>query len=53
MKDGEFLNWLAERLVKVYGESENVDFVQKTKAIGRRINLTYPDQDSKMTDKYW
>ena len=27
--DPEFLNWLADRLVFVYGESPNVDFVRR------------------------
>jgi hypothetical protein len=29
MSDSEFLRWLRSRLVNVYGESENVDFVQR------------------------
>ena len=33
MTDKEFLNWLVDRLVHVYGESPNVDFVHKLKAI--------------------
>mgnify|MGYP001608782724 CR=1 FL=1 len=33
MKDGEFLHWIADRLVHVYGESPNVDFVQRLRAI--------------------
>ena len=33
MKDQEFLTWLVDRLVHTYGESPNVDFVQKLKAI--------------------
>lgn len=33
MSDSEFLNWLADRLVNVYGESENVDFVQKLRKV--------------------
>lgn len=36
-KDNEFLNWLADRLVHVYGESPNVDFVLKLKAIANNI----------------
>jgi hypothetical protein len=31
--DAEFLSWLADRLVKVYGESPNVDFVLRLRAI--------------------
>jgi hypothetical protein len=27
MEDSEFLSWLKERLINVYGESPNVDFV--------------------------
>lgn len=33
MKDLEFLNWIADRLVNVYGESPNVDFVHKLREI--------------------
>ena len=36
MKDKEFLDWLADRLVYVYKESPNVDFVQKLKAIAKK-----------------
>ena len=32
---GEFLRWIAGRLVNVYGESENVDFVQNVRHIAR------------------
>lgn len=39
MTDSEFLYWLADRLVKVYGESENVDFVLKTRHIAKFIRL--------------
>jgi hypothetical protein len=31
--DREFLNWVADRLVHVYGESPNVDFVRKLREI--------------------
>ena len=34
-KDSEFLNWLADRLVHVYGESPNVDFVLKLREIAK------------------
>ena len=33
MTDGKFLFWLTERLVHVYKESPNVDFVQKLREI--------------------
>lgn len=32
-KDAEFLNWIADRIVHVYGESNNVDFVIKLRSI--------------------
>jgi hypothetical protein len=33
MKDKAFLEWIANRIVEVYGESPNVDFVRKLRAI--------------------
>ena len=33
MKDQEFLIWLHERLVQVYGESPLVDYLHKLRAI--------------------
>jgi hypothetical protein len=33
MTDKEFLSWIADRLVYVYRESPNVDFVQKLRRI--------------------
>ena len=33
MKDREFLYWIRDRLVNHYGESPNVDFVQRLTAI--------------------
>lgn len=35
MTDSEFLNWLGDRLVYVYGESENVDFVLKVRRLAQ------------------
>ena len=29
-----FLNWIADRLVNVHGESENVDFINRLREIG-------------------
>lgn len=37
-KDSQFLNWLADRLVHVYGESPNVDFVHKLREIAKNID---------------
>ena len=33
MTDNEFLNWMVGRLVDVYNEDENTDFVLRLKAI--------------------
>jgi len=33
MRDAEFLNWLADRIVHVYGESNETDFVTKLRSI--------------------
>lgn len=29
MNDSDFLNWIANRIVGIYGEDERVDFVHK------------------------
>lgn len=34
LNEKTFLNWIADRLVNVYGESENVDFINRLKEIG-------------------
>lgn len=33
----QFLNWIADRFVHVYGESEQVDFVQKLRDMARTL----------------
>lgn len=33
--DRDFLIWIADRLVHVYGESPNVDFVQKLRKLAK------------------
>jgi hypothetical protein len=35
MKSSDFLDWLADRLVSVYDESPNVDFVQRLRREAR------------------
>lgn len=40
MSDAEFLNWVADRLVHVYGESENVDFVLKLRRLAKEVRST-------------
>lgn len=37
MTDAEFLHWLAERLVYVYNESPNIDFVRRLREMGHRM----------------
>lgn len=48
MKDEDFLEWLAIRLVNIYGESENIDIVQKTRAIAMRLRKEDPNHDTKL-----
>jgi len=36
-RDGRHLNWIADRLVNVYGESENVDFVLRLREIANKL----------------
>ena len=33
MADKEFLNWIADRLVNVYGENENTDYIRYLRQI--------------------
>lgn len=42
MKDRDFLNWVADRLVNVHGEPENVDFVLKVRQIAERTGRSMP-----------
>jgi len=44
MTDSEFLRWLRGRLVNVYKESENVDFVQR---LDRIIDRKFPESAKK------
>ena len=37
MSDAEFLRWLKARLVTVYGESENVDFVLRLEKVTEHL----------------
>lgn len=57
-KDNEFLNWLADRLVHVYGESPNVDFVHKLREIAKntdpeqtRLNPCVGLRDHRLTEE--
>lgn len=38
MTDREFLLWLVDRLVHVYGESPSVDFVHRLRSIAARTD---------------
>lgn len=35
--DAEFLRWIVDRLINVYGESPNIDFVHRLKRIVDRM----------------
>lgn len=37
MSNAEFLEWLANRLVEVYGEHPDTDFVQKLRAVVSQV----------------
>ncbi len=37
MKDSEFLFWLRDRLINVYGEDPHIDYVQKLYSIARKV----------------
>lgn len=39
--DAEFLRWLVDRLINVYGESPNVDFVHRVRSIADRLENNY------------
>lgn len=39
MNDSAFLFWLHDRLINVYGENLNVDFVQKLKSLACRLEV--------------
>ena len=57
MTDGKFLNWMVGRLINVYGEDENTDFVLRLKAISdksvvdidHQMPICYPLNDTEIT----
>lgn len=54
LNEKTFLNWIADRLVNVYGESENVDFINRLKEIGDDYEkLKYENMilEEKLTEK--
>ena len=52
MTNKDFLNWIADRLVHVHGESDNVDFVIRLRAMAENQKLNVPSfvDGSKLTD---
>lgn len=48
MTDAEFLRWMADRLVHVYGESPNVDFVQHLREIADRVDALNAAERAKL-----
>jgi hypothetical protein len=40
MKDSEFVKWIADRIVNVYGESENVDFIHRLRKVVENLEHT-------------
>ena len=38
MDDAAFLKWMVLRLVHVYGEGANTDFVMRLKQVGKRVD---------------
>jgi hypothetical protein len=55
MTDKEFLSWVADRLVHVYGESQSVDFVHKLRKISQRtwVGLTLDERIELAQDVDW
>lgn len=43
MTDYEFLIWIRDRLINVYGESENVDFVRRLKKVANNMKVLTED----------
>lgn len=39
MNDHEFLHWLRDRLINVYGEDPHIDFVVKLNELARKIEV--------------
>lgn len=37
--DYEFMKWLENRMIHVYGESENVDFLHRLRRIQEKVKL--------------
>ena len=46
MRDKEFLFWLAARLIYMYGEDQDVDFVNKLRSIAEHTPLDHTTPNS-------
>ena len=46
MRDADFLNWLANRLVGPYAEHPDTDFVLKTRQIALRLKIVHPEWET-------
>lgn len=53
MDNSEFLQWLADRLVYVYGESINADFVQRTLNIAKQLEPPMTTEFIKVKKGLW
>lgn len=51
MDDVTFLRWLAERIVTVYGENPNVDFIHRLHGIANSGKLIVEGNDTKQGEK--
>lgn len=54
--DSDFLNWMADRLVNVYNEDPNVDFVHKLRSMAKEASepaLTIPPVPSQFDEPQW
>jgi hypothetical protein len=45
MNDNEFLQWLQDRIINVYGESPNTDFVLRLEEIRKRYWAREPREE--------
>ena len=52
-EDAEFLNWIADRLVSVHGESPNVDFVRRLRSIAETPAVRYFMDDCEDDRTFW
>ena len=53
LTDAQFLHWLYERMIYVYKESPNVDFVQRIKQISDYLNKSDEQIDNQKQGGLW